>query len=292
MQEGLIELLSSMGWKDIPAWAMFILSSLNVILIVVVALVVRRVLRRLWGIVHRTLSDRAPGLEERKRVDTLSRIFGYIMSVVIGIIAAMLVLSELGVSIAPFLATAGVAGIAISFGAQSLVKDYFTGFVMLAENQIRQGDFVEVANKAGRVEEVTLRYVRLRDGEGAVHYVPNSSITTVTNHSREFAYAVVDIGVGYGANLGETYDVIKHVGWQLRHDPEWADKILEDVEILGVNQLADSAVTLRLRIKVLALEQWGVRRALLANLKQAFDSAGIEIPFPQRVVRLVSPPDQ
>lgn len=292
MREALLALLGSLGWTHIPAWAMLIISSLNVILIIVIAFVVRRVLRRLWGLAHATLSARAPGVEERKRIDTLSRIFGYVLSVVVGIIAVMLVLSELGISIAPFLATAGVAGIAISFGAQSLVKDYFTGFVMLIENQIRQGDFVEVANKSGRVEEVTLRYVRLRDGDGAVHYVPNSSITTVTNQSREFAYAVVDIGVGYGANLGQTYDVIKQVGQTLRQDPNWADKILEDVEILGVNQLADSAVTLRLRVKVVALEQWAVRRELLAQLKQAFEASGIEIPFPQRVVRITSQSDQ
>jgi len=286
VQNAILELLDGLGLTAMEPWVMLFISSLNVILIIVLALVVRRVARRLLQAVHEKLGARAPGVEERKRIDTLGRIFGYLVSVLIVVIAGMLVLSELGVSIAPFLATAGVAGIAISFGAQSLVKDYFTGFVMLVENQIRQGDFVDVAGKSGQVEEVTLRYVRLRDGDGAVHYVPNSSITTVTNHSREFAYAVVEVGVSYSAHLGQTYEVIKEVGGQLRQDPEFAGKILQDIEILGVNQLADSSVTLRIRMKVVALEQWGVRRQILARLKQAFDAAGIEIPFPQRVVRI------
>ena len=149
---------------------------------------------------HKRLLARAPGVEERKRVNTLDRIFGYILSVVIVVVTVMLVLSEMGISIAPLLATAGVVGIAISFGAQSLVKDYFTGFVMLMENQIRQSDVIDIANKTGTVEEVTLRYVRLRDGDGAVHFVPNSAISTVTNHSRDFAYSVVEIGVAYSVN--------------------------------------------------------------------------------------------
>jgi len=286
VQNAVVELLDSFGLAAVEPWVMLIISSLNVILIVVLALIVRRVAKRLLRAVHEKLAARAPGIEEKKRIDTLGRIAGYLVSVLIGIIAGMLILSELGVSIAPFLATAGVAGIAISFGAQSLVKDYFTGFVMLVENQIRQGDVVDVAGKSGRVEEVTLRYVRLRDGEGAVHYVPNSSISTVTNHSREFAYAVVEVGVSYSAHLGKTYEVIKEVGRQLREDPVFAEKILEDIEIMGVSQLADSSVTLRIRMKVVALEQWGVRREILAQLKQAFDAAGIEIPFPQRVVRI------
>ncbi|AWB35871.1 mechanosensitive ion channel protein MscS [Orrella marina] len=263
-----------------------LIASINVIIILILALIIRGVVSRLLTTLHQRLSARAPGVEERKRIDTLSRIFGYISSIAIGVVTAMLILAELGISIAPLLATAGVVGIAISFGAQSLVKDYFMGFVMLMENQIRQGDFIEAAGKSGTVEEVTLRHVRLRDGEGAVHYLPNSAITTVTNHSRQFAYAVVDIGVAYDANLGRTYEVIKEVGQALRQDPDQKDKILDDVEILGVNQLEDSAVGLRLRMKTDASAKWGIRRELLARLKQAFDTNGIEIPFPQRVLRV------
>lgn len=279
-------ILATFGLQSTPAWASFILASMNVIIILCMALIVRSVVRKLLGTLHQRLRARAPGIEERKQIDTLSRIFGYIASVVIGVVTVMLVLSELGISIAPLLATAGVVGIAISFGAQSLVKDYFMGFVMLLENQIRQGDFIEAAGKSGTVEEVTLRHVRLRDGEGAVHFIPNSSITTVTNHSRQYAFAVVEVGVAYDANLGQTYDVIRDVGNQLRNDPEFEDKILDDIEIQGVNQLGDSAVTLRMRIKTDSSSKWAVRRELLARIKQAFDANHIEIPFPQRVLRV------
>ena len=193
----------------------------------------------------------------------------------------MLILSSLGFSIAPILATAGVAGIAVGFGAQSLVKDYFTGFVMLVENQIRQGDIVELGTKSGSVEEVTLRYVRLRDYEGAVHYIPNSYINLVTNKSRTFAYAVIDIGVAYKENLNHVYDTIREVAHKLRDNPQYSHLILEDIEIAGVDQLGDFAVMIKSRIKVVAQEQNTIRRALLGEIKTAFDLAGIEIPSPE-----------
>ena len=205
-------------------------------------------------------------------------------SVTIVVVAIMLALSELGVSIAPLLATAGVAGIAIGFGAQSVVKDYFTGIVMLLENQIRQGDIVEVAGKAGFVEEVTLRYVRLRDYQGSVHFVPNGVITTVTNLSRNFAFAVIDVGVSYRTNIDQVFDIMRDVSAALRHDPEFGDKILDDIEIAGVEQWAESAVMIKARIKVVALWHGPVRREFLRQLKIAFDANKIEIPFPQRVV--------
>lgn len=288
MQQFILELAQSFGVDELPAWVMLVISSLNVVLIVALALIARRVLRRLLAAAHARWVAHVPGLEERKRIETLNRIAGYLISVIIGIVAVMLVLSELGISIAPLLATAGVVGIAVSFGAQSLVKDYFTGFVMLLENQIRQGDFIEVAGKAGSVEEVTLRYVRLRDGEGAVHFIPNSSITSVTNNSREFAFAVLEIGVSYNANLGQTFEVIKAVGQKIKEDSTFSAAILGDLDIQGVNQLADSAVTIRMRMKVVASEKFALRRALLREIKEAFDEAGIEIPFPQRVVHMVS----
>jgi len=287
MQDTTIELLSTLGVTQIPSWFLLVMSSLHVAIIIIAAIVLRSFTKRLLMTLHKRLLARAPGLEERKRVNTLDRIFGYILSVVIVVVTVMLVLAEMGISIAPLLATAGVVGIAISFGAQSLVKDYFTGFVMLMENQIRQSDVIDIANKTGTVEEVTLRYVRLRDGEGAVHFVPNSAISTVTNHSLDFAYSVVEIGVAYNVNLGHAYEVVKQVGAQLRMHAEYSQKIIDDIEILGVNQLGDSSITLRLRMKVKPSEQWGIRRALLAALKEAFEANGIEIPYPQRVVHTI-----
>jgi small conductance mechanosensitive channel len=211
-------------------------------------------------------------------------VFRYIGSVVIAVVAAMLVLNELGISIAPILATAGVAGVAIGFGAQSLVKDYFSGLFILLEDQIRQGDVVQVAGIGGLVEEVTLRYVRLRDFEGHVHFVPNGEIKIVTNRTRDYAHALIEVGVAYRENVDEALAVMREVGRGMREDAEWRGRILEDVEIVGVERWADSAVVLRCRLKVVGIEQWNVKREFLRRLKAAYDARGIEIPFPHLTV--------
>jgi small conductance mechanosensitive channel len=177
-----------------------------------------------------------------------------------------------------------VVGIAVGFGAQSLVKDYFTGFFILLENQIRQGDVVQVADKSGLVEEITLRYVRLRDYDGNVHYVPNGLVTTVTNMSRGFAQSVIDVGIAYREDVDEAFEVMRAVAAELRADAVFAPRILDEIEIAGVEKWADSAVVLRCRFKVAPLEQWNVRREFLRRLKQAFDARGIEIPFPHLTV--------
>lgn len=236
----------------------------------------RKLLARLRAHMQQDLDD----FERIKRLDTLERVFRYVATVIITLVGAMLVLSEVGISIAPILATAGVLGIAVGFGAQSLVKDYFNGFFLLLENQVRQGDVVEIAGKGGLVEEMTLRYIRLRDFEGSVHYIPNGVVDTVTNRSRGFAYALIDVGVAYREDIDEVYAVMRDVAAEMRTDPELKEKILEDLEIAGVDKWADSAVVIRCRFKVMPLEQWGVRRAFLYRLKKAFDAAGIEIPYP------------
>lgn len=223
-------------------------------------------------------------LEELKRIETLSRVFRYIVSVIIYVVAGMVVLSELGISIAPILATAGVLGIAIGFGAQSLIKDYFNGFFMLLENQVRQGDVVEAGGKGGLVEEVTLRHIRMRDYDGHVHFIPNGIVTTVTNMSRGFAYAVIDVGVAYRENMDEVMELMRQVGAGIREDEVFSSKILEPMEMAGVDRWDDSAVILRCRFKVLPLEQWGIRREYLRRLKQDFDRHGIEIPYPHLTV--------
>ena len=275
---------SDLGLGQAAGWAKPVLSGVTVLLIVLLAFLSAALARRFIMASHKRLAARAEGPEERKRIETLERVFRYIASVVVTVVAFMLVLPELGISIAPILATAGVTGLAIGFGAQSLVKDYFTGFVMLIENQIRVGDVVEVAGKVGAVEELTLRYVRLRDYEGAVHYVPNGAILTVTNRSRLFAFAVMDIGVAYKEDIERVSQVMKETATAFRSEPDWADKILDDLEIAGVDQWADSAVVIKCRLKTMAQEQWAVRRAFLGRLKNAFDRAGIEIPYPHRTV--------
>src|SRR5262249_21908409 len=185
-----------------------------------------------------------------------------------------------GVSIAPMLGAAGVVGLAVGFGAQSLIKDYFIGFFILLENQVRQDDVIEAAGKSGLVEEVTLRYVRLRDYDGVVHFIPNHLITTISNMSRGFAHAVIDVGVAYREDIDEVLALMRREGDALRRDEMFAPKILDELEMAGVEKWAESAVILRCRFKVRPLEQWNVRREYLRRLKKAFDAHGIEIPYP------------
>ncbi|MEO8599481.1 MAG: mechanosensitive ion channel family protein [bacterium] len=230
--------------------------------------------------IRRTGND----LEDLKRIETLGRVFHYISSVVIYVVASMVILSELGVSIAPILATAGVLGIAVAFAAQSLIKDYFNGIFLLLENQVRQGDVIDAGGKSGLVEEVTLRYIRLRDYDGNVHFVPNGIITTVTNMSRGFAFAVVNVGVAYREDTDAVVKLMLQVGENLRQDETIGPQIMEDLEMAGVDKLDSSAVVIRCRFKVLPLQQWGVRREFLRRLKQAFDQHGIEIPYPHMTV--------
>jgi moderate conductance mechanosensitive channel len=259
-------------------------SALRIVLIIALAWIalgfVHKFIRSLRLYVGRNLQDE----EELKRITTLGRVFRYIASVVITLIVGMLILGELGVSVAPILGAAGVVGVAVGFGAQSLVRDYFGGLFLLLENQMRLGDVVVVSGIGGVVEEMTLRYVQLRDYEGNVHFIPNGSITTVTNKTRGFAFAVIDVGVAYRENLDAAFEVMRAVGTALRQDPEWQARILEEIEIVGVENWAASAVILRCRFKVAPIQQWNVRREYLRRLKQAFDAAGIEIPFPHLTV--------
>lgn len=236
--------------------------------------------RRLILTFRTYMNARTDSAEDKRRIETLARVFHHITTVIITLVAGMLALSELGISIAPILGAAGVMGIAIGFGAQSLIKDYFNGFFILLENQIRQGDVIEIGGKIGTVEDITLRYVCLRDYEGNVHYIPNGLITTVTNKSRGFAYAVIDVSIAYRESIDDVCLVMRTVAAKLRSDPILGGKILEDLEIAGVQDWADSAVILRCRFKTLALEQWAVRREFLGRLKTAFDAHGIEIPYP------------
>lgn len=272
------------GLLDPATWGAGTVTGIRVALIVVAAWILVAVLQRLIRLFRKKLQARMDNPEAVKRAATLGRVFRYLVAVVVSLIAGMLVLGELGVSVAPILGAAGVVGLAVGFGAQSLVKDYFAGFFILLEDQVRHGDVVEIAGKSGFVEEITLRYVRLRDYEGNVHYVANGLITTVTNMSRGFAQSVIDVGIAYREDVDEAFGVMRDVARELRADPAFGHRILDDLEIAGVDRWADSAVVLRCRFKVAPLEQWAVRREFLRRLKRAFDERGIEIPFPHLTI--------
>ena len=216
--------------------------------------------------------------DELRRIDTVGTALRYFATVLVVLVAGMLILGELGISIAPILATAGVAGVAIGFGAQSLIKDYFTGFFMLLEDQIREGDIVEVAGKAGEVEEVTLRYVRLRDGEGVVYFVPNGEIKLVVNRSRQYAYAVIDAAIAGHHDVEPALAAMREVGEALRKDSKLGGAFLGDIEILGVERWELWGLGVRARIKVLPREKDSVRREFLRRLAGAFEARGVKQP--------------
>lgn len=275
---GSIKFIETVNWNAAGA------TIFRIMLILLLASVAGHLLRKLIRLLRERLTRNMDDPENVKRAETLGRASRYVVTVVIFAITVMLILSELGISIAPILGAAGVVGLAVGFGAQSLIKDYFNGFFMLLENQIRQGDVVDAGGKSGTVEEFTLRYVRLRDYDGNVHFVPNGLISIVTNKGRGFAKSVIDVGVAYREDVDEALAIMAGVGAQMRRDDIFGPKILEDIEIVGVDQWADSAVMLRCRFTVQPLEQWSVRREYLKRLKQAFDEKGVEIPFPHLTI--------
>lgn len=276
-------LLASLGLTDVSLVALAN-SAMRIVIILIGAWALKLLANKGIRSFRIHMASRRDKPQERQRLETLGRVFRYAANVVISAVAGMLVFTELGISIAPILATAGVLGLAVGFGAQSLVKDYFSGFFLLLEDQIRHGDIVEAGGKAGLVEEVTLRYVRLRGYDGNVHFVPNGQIDSVTNMTRDFSYAVIDVGVAYREDVDEVFSIIRKVAAAMRTDELFGAWILEDADLAGVDNWAASSVVIRLRIKVLPSQQWTVKREFLRRLKHAFNQRDIEIPFPHLTI--------
>jgi small conductance mechanosensitive channel len=274
-------LLAGLGLDHYSDLAELFGSAIRVTLIIALGWATLQVLERLLRRLRGRMPWRKRDTDSEQRAETLLRAIRYVVSAVVAVVAALLVLGELGVAITPLLATAGVAGVAFGFGAQTLIKDCLNGFFLLLEDQIRQGDVVEIAGKGGLVEELTLRYVRLRDYEGAVHFIPAGSISTVTNRSRGYAYAVVDLHLGYRADIERVFELLRETAHGMRADPLLGPRILEDLEIAGVDDLGDARITVKCRFKVRSLEQWSVRREFLRRLQARFDAEGIDAPMPQ-----------
>ena len=219
-------------------------------------------------------------METQKRAKTITGLLNTTVTVVIYTAAVLMVVTELGVAIGPLLAGAGIAGLAIGFGAQSLVKDVITGFFILLEDQIRMGDVVEIAGKSGLVEAVNLRTTRLRDVEGKVYIIPNGVIDVVSNFTKDWSRALVEIGVAYKEDVDYVISVLEEVGESLRADPAWKDFILEPMTVQGLDSFGDSSVNIRMFFKTIPLKQWDVAREFKRRVKKIFDEKGIEIPFP------------
>jgi moderate conductance mechanosensitive channel len=255
-------------------------SGVRVLLITAAMLVLLGLLKRsvtkLCSLYEGTLPVRA----QIKRVYTLTHIVRDVARIVILFVGMTMILSEGGVDLKPLLAAAGLGGLAIGFGAQSLVKDLISGFFILWEDSVRIGDVVEVAGVAGLVEEVELRTIKLRDVSGNLHVIPNGAIDKVKNLTKDYSYSLFDIGVAYRENADEVMGVLQEIAEDMRRDSRFADDILEPLEMLGVDQFKDSAVIIKCRIKTEPHKQWRVGREMNRRIRNTFDAKGIEIPFP------------
>jgi small conductance mechanosensitive channel len=269
-----------LSWEHVRS--LLLTRGLRIAIIIGLALGLYRLVKVIVPRIQKSVEDDDPTTksEREKRSETLGKVVTHASRGVVGIPAIMGVLRELGFDIGPLIAGAGIAGLAVGFGAQNLVRDVITGFFILFENQLRVGDVVQVAGKTGTVEAVSLRTTILRDGEGCVHIIPNGTIDTVTNMSREWSRAVLDVSVAYKEDVDRVIQVLQEVGTDITSDPAWKAKILEPMTILGVIALGPSSVDIRVVLKVTPGMQFEVGRELRRRIKVRFDQAGIEIPYP------------
>lgn len=223
-------------------------------------------------------------IERAKRARTIGKLLQNTVFVLVSIIATLMVLREFSVDITPILTGAGIVGLAVGFGAQTLVKDVISGFFIILENQVRVGDVANIDGTGGAVERITLRTIILRDMAGAVHVIPNGSIQRLSNLSKDYSFYVVDIGVAYKEDTDRVVEVLKAVADGMLEEERFALSMLSALEVIGVDRFSESSVDIKVRIKTIPLKQWEVGREFLRRVKKAFDAEGIEIPFPYRTL--------
>ena len=263
-------------------------TALRIGVIVVAALTSSRLVTAIMTRAQREMAAGAgPADHERqKRAETIGRTFRGFLSSIIWSAALLMILRVLDVDITPVLTGAGILGLAIGFGAQTLVKDMIAGIFVILEDQVRVGDVAQVNGIGGSVEQINLRTIVLRDLEGTVHVIPNGEIRTLANQTKDFSYYVIDLGIDYGDDVDAAIAVVNQTAAELREDPAFSAHILDSVEMLGVDDFATSSVTLKFRIKTLPLSQWLVGRELRRRLKKAFDQHQLRIPVQQIEVTL------
>ncbi len=238
----------------------------------------RAVARTIRAASHKSVS------EELKREKTVSHIVSRTLKIVVWPFAIISIVAQLGLDVAPLIAGAGIIGIALGFGAQSLVKDMIAGLFIIAENQYAVGDVVDLGDASGMVEDITLRKTVLRDLDGIVHHIPNGSVTVASNYSSQFSGINIDVGVGYGSDMEQVISTVNKVGISMLEDKEWAARIIEQPEFLRVDDFGPNAILIKITGTVQPLTQWEVAGEFRKRLKLAFDKAGIEIPLPQTVI--------
>lgn len=268
-----------------PDWGLWLAQGIRVALILLgggLAYAVLRVFRR--RVEGMAVEGEVAPDEELQRRKTLGTVFTTAGILVIATVTLMMVLSELGIDLGPLLATAGVAGLAIGFGAQTLVKDFIGGIFILIEDQYSMGDVVDVAGVGGVVEQVNLRTTVLRDLQGVVHVVPNGEIRVVSNKTKEWSRAVLEIGVAYHEDPDRVIAILGEVAKETYEDPVFGALLLEEPVVPGVERFEDSSIVIRMMAKTVPLKQWDVAREIRRRIKHKFVEEGVEIPFPQRVV--------
>jgi len=278
--------MPELSWPTVANW--LVDHGIPILIIVVVGAVLWFALNKFLPPIVRRAVARAKYKESKegieKRTNTLVSIFRGVGRVFIVVIGIMMILSEVGVDIVPVLAGFGIAGIAIGFGAQYLIRDLIAGTFIILENQYRVGDVARVADIAGVVEEVTLRKTVLRDLDGIVHHVPNGEIRTASNFTRHFARVNLDVSVAYDTDLDHAIRVINQVGKALAEDEKWRKAIKSPPQVLRVDNLGDSGIYIKILGDVKPMQQWAVMGELRLRIKKAFDAEGIEIPWPHTKV--------
>lgn len=291
MFERISHIFRNLNWEALE-WETILLIWAEKLLTIFIIYIIARLLQKAGSkVIDRYFKKKAegtPATEERK-AHTLQPLFKQIWRYLVSFIALLIILGQLGVELTPLLATAGVAGIAIGFGAQRLVRDFITGFLLLLEDQYAIGDFITVSNYIGVVEEVGLRVTKLRDFNGDLHIIPNGNIENVTNHARGEIRAMVDVSVSYEADIDRAISVLEELSAEMSGQyPE----ILEGPIVLGVTDLADSGIVIRLIARTEPLQHWRIERELRRAIKKKFDRENIEIPYPRRVLYHRQAPDK
>jgi moderate conductance mechanosensitive channel len=286
------EIVTTDFWKDLfDTGQNWIITELpGLIIIIIVLLIASRILSFVLNKTKRTLIHRAEKNEKEnlpeieKRIKTLIGIVRGAVSIILWSVFIMIALKKFGVEIAPILASAGIVGLAVGFGAQELVRDFLSGFFILLEDQVRAGDVAIINGTGGSVEKVELRTITLRDFAGVVHIFQNGKINTLANMTKEWSAMVFDIGVAYKEDIDMVMQVMREVGADLQNDELLGGSIIEPIEIFGLDKFDDSALVIKARIKTKPMQQWAVGREYRRRLKIAFDKNNIEIPFPHTTV--------
>ncbi|MQP67037.1 mechanosensitive ion channel [Niveispirillum sp. SYP-B3756] len=279
---------NALGWFDTNFGQRITASAVTIFLVLTLALIAWEMVS---GAIHRYLNatdDSGTAIQRSARMRTLLPLARNALMILMITMVGLIVLSELGVNIAPLLAGAGVVGLAIGFGAQTLVKDVITGLFMLIEDTLSVGDVVNVGGKGGVVEAITIRTIRLRDYDGSVHTIPFSSVTTATNMTKDFSFYVLLVTVDYKEDTDRVIAVLREIADQMRSEPAYAAAMLDTIDIAGVDAFQDSAVMIKARLKTRPIQQWGIGREFNRRMKKRFDELGISIPFPQRTLHLAN----